>query len=168
MQSPREGVQQRMSASQYQPRITLLVRSLCPKGAAEQQDRIIERLQAMAAADRIDGFSVTIWGDRVPCDGQTAASRDILERIESFESWSERAGTSLSPFFRVGESGSMLTEETRTTVEVPVLCLAEYHHDELRHVAPCVDDGSVCTISDRLDVLEEGAPNVKRGTLASR
>lgn len=151
-----------MAESRYQPSITLSVRSLCPNGAAQRQDRIIERLQTMDEVGHIAGFSVEIWGDRVPRDGGTATDRAVRERIETFETWSDRVGVSLSPFFATGESRSMLTEETRTIINLPIVCLAEYHHDALQYVAPCVDDGTVCTMSDRLDALERGYPDGKR------
>jgi hypothetical protein len=143
-----------MKERRCQPRIDLYVESLCPTGNHQRQKAVIERLNAMEDRGRIAGFSVDVWGNRIPCDERTSVGESILERIEAIKAWSDSAGTSLSPFFGTSEADSMLTEETRTTVDLPVLCLVEYHDDDIAFVAPCSEDGKVCTIADRLDALD--------------
>lgn len=134
--------------------LTLYVRSLCPRGAGEQQRAIIDRLQTLADAEAIEGYSVTVWGPQIPCDPQTAAGRSLLDRIETFEAWSERAGTSLSSVFERRTTTSRITGETREAIVPPVFCLAESHDGDLRYVSPCVDAGAVRTVADRLNTIQ--------------
>lgn len=150
-----------MLEPEYKPRITLHVRSLCPPGADHLQREIVERVRTIDERGQIDGWSLEVWGDRIPSDPQTAASSATLERIETFEAWSDRAGTSLSPFFEVREAGTLLADNPRKTVVPPVICLAEYHEDTLQYVAPCVDNDTVCTVVDRLNTIERNIPDVE-------
>lgn len=145
-----------------QPHVELYVRSLCPSGAQQQPEQIIERLSGLADAGHIAGFSVHVWGKQVPRDGQTAVGEAIRDRIETFNAWSDRAGTSLAPLFESRETGSLLTDETHETIDLPTLCLVEYHGDDIRYVAPCVEDGTVCTVHDRMDALEENLDGDER------
>lgn len=144
-----------MAGETYKPRVDLCVRSLCPRGGPGWQAEIVERLNAMEEADRLADVSVHVWGERIPCDEPTGVGASMLARVESFEAWSDRAGASLSSFFERTEVGSMLVDGTRTAIVPPVGCLAEYDGDRVAFVTPCVDDGTVWTISDRLDALEE-------------
>lgn len=148
-----------MREPEYQPEVTMYVRSLNPTGADHQQRELIERLRTMDGRGDIAGFSVVIWGERIPCDAQTSVGTSILDRIETFEAWSDRAGTSLAPFFETRRSGSLLTEDTHECIVPPTLCIAEFDDETLQHVAPCIDDGMVRTVADRLDVIERGVRN---------
>lgn len=148
-----------MTARENKPRVELYVRSLYPSGAQHQQEQVIERSRELAEAGHITGVSVTVWGRQVPRDGGTAIGAAIRDRIEAFEAWSDRAGTSLASVFETRESRSLLTGETTQAIVLPTLCLAEYHGDDLEYVAPCVDGGTVCTVRDRLDRLETEATN---------
>lgn len=145
-----------MPPRKRQPRVDLYVRSLCPSEGQYQQEQVIERLNELAEAGHIAGVSVHVWGKQIPRDGDTAVGGAIRDQIEAFEAWSDRTGTSLAQFFETRESRSLLTGETAQTIVLPTLCLAEVHGDEFQYVAPCVDDGTVCTVRDRLSVLEEG------------
>lgn len=143
-----------MKERRCQPRVDLYVESLCPTGSHQQQKAVIERLNAMEERGRIAGFSVVVWGKRIPCDERTSVGESILDRIGSIKAWSDSAGTSLAPFFGTSEADSMLTDETRATIDLPALCLVEYRRDDIAFVAPCSEDGTVCTVTDRLDELE--------------
>lgn len=149
-----------MQESGYEPRITLHVRSLCPAGADTQQKGIVERLRALDETGDIDEFSIEVWGSRVPCDAQTAVGSSMLERIEAFETWSDRTGVSIAPFFETRTSGSLLTEEPRETIVPPAVSLAEFHDETLHYVTPCVEDGRVWTVADRLDTIENGTSDI--------
>lgn len=144
-----------MPPKKEQPHVELYVRSLCPSGAEHQPEQITERLNELVEAGRIADFSIHVWGKQVPCDGETAVGEAIRDRIESFKAWSDRAGTTITPSFESRETHSLLTDETHDTIVLPTLCLAEYQGDDLQYVAPCVEDGSVCTVHDRLGALEE-------------
>jgi hypothetical protein len=154
-----------MDEREYQPRVDLYVRSLCPVAARRCQEEVIERLRTMDEAGHISGVSVDVWGKRVPCDERATVGGSTLERIESFRAWSDRAGTSVSSFFETVEVGSMLVDEPRRSVLLPVVCLAEHYAGRLTFVTPCVEDGKTWTVSDRLDALEEwGGTRRARGT----
>lgn len=138
-----------------QPHVELYVRSLCPSGAEHQPEQVTERLNELVEAGHIADFSIHVWGKQVPCAGDTAVGEEIRDRIETFEAWSDRAGVSLAPSFEIREARSLLTGETQERIVLPTLCLAEFRGDDLQYVTPCVEDGTVCTVRDRLGVLEE-------------
>lgn len=144
-----------MTDPEEQPTIDLYVRSLSPNGAHQSQEEIIERLRALDEGGHIADLSIHIWGKQVPCEEDTAVGRSIHERIAEFEAWSDRASTSLSSFFETRDMSMLDTDKSRAAIVLPTLCLAESHGNNLQYVSPCVDNGTVCTIRDRLDALEE-------------
>lgn len=144
-----------MTDLEERPTIDLYVRSLYSNGAQQSQEEIIERLRTLDERGRIAELSIHIWGKQVPREEDTAVGRSIHERIEAFEAWSDRAGTSLSSFFETRDLSTIDTDESRAAVVLPTLCLAESHGNNLQYVSPCVDNGTVCTVRDRLDALEE-------------
>lgn len=144
-----------MTDLEERPTIDLYVRSLHPNGAQRSQEEIIERLRALDERGRIAELSIHVWGKQVPCEGNTAVGRSIHKRIKEFEGWSDRVGTSLSSFFETRDVSTLDTDESQAAIVLPTLCLAESHGDTLQYVSPCVDNGTVCTIRDRLDALEE-------------
>lgn len=139
----------------YRPRVVLYVRSLCPDRTGYRLDEITDQLEAMDRAGEIERFSIEIWGDKIPSDTQTAVGTSLRGCIEMFERWCDSADTSISPFFESRPSGSVATDDTREMIVPPVVCLAEFHNETLQHVAPCVDDGTVCSVANRIETLEE-------------
>lgn len=144
------------SETEQLPSVELYVRSLSPTGAQETQEAVLERLDVLAQNSAIRDYSVHVWGKQVDREGTTPADRSVLERVEVFEEWSERAGATLPSFYETREASSLFAQETNTRLVLPMVCLAEYRDDELRHVAPCVEDGAACTVEDRLDTLTRG------------
>lgn len=134
--------------------VDLYVRSLCPAGGHSRQERILDRLERLDEANHIAGFTVTVWGERVPREGRTPTGERVLERLDAFRAWSDRAGTSLTAFFETRETGSLVAAEPRPAIVLPMVCMVEYHGDDLQYVTPCVDSGRACTVLDRLDALE--------------
>lgn len=143
-----------MKEAGYQPTVVLYVKSLAPPGTGQQQEELLKRIQGLTESGQIDGFTVEVWGERIPCDTETAAGKAMLEQIRAFEAWSSQAGTSLSGFFQTHGSESLLGETERPAIVPPTICLAEYDDETLQYVAPCTDGGTVCTVIDRLNTLE--------------
>jgi hypothetical protein len=144
------------------PRIELYVRSLSPLGANQYQERLVDRLHRLAEQGAISGFSVTVWGGGLGIDtamARTERGRRIRKRIAAFRQWARTENVSLESLERREVSKHLLTEETVTVLDFPVMMMAEYADEELLYVTPFSVDGAVRTVSDRLDHLEsEGVP----------
>jgi hypothetical protein len=156
-----------MNEAGYQPKAVLWARSLCPAGAEQRQEEVIDRLQRMEETNRIDGFEIEIWGDRIPLDTQLVAGTGLLEQVQTFQAWSNDAGTSLAPFFQKREGNSSLTGTSRDGIIPPVICLAEYDNSSLQYVTPCIDHGSICTVSDRLNTIDRPTHEIEQQRNAS-
>jgi len=67
-------------------RVELFVRSLCPEDATQQQNDVLDQLQALEEAGCIEDLSILIWGRRIePRIAQrTAEGRHLLERLSMF------------------------------------------------------------------------------------
>lgn len=153
-----------MTDTGYQPRVVLYVRTLSPNGATRRQREVIDSLQSLAEHGHITDVTVEVWGQRVPREGGTKASGAILDRLDEFESWSERAGTSLSVTFRETKSESLLTSDAREVIVLPVLCLVEYRGETVQYVSPCVDGGEVRTVTDRVEAIGRGRHDIEKAT----
>lgn len=138
------------------PTVELFVRSLTPQGT--DQESILERLDRMQAAGQIDDYSVTVWGDRIALDStfaETAAGRQLLDRIDEFEQWATTEGVSLDGCFETKQVDSMVLDSSTRERCLPVRVMAEYENGELRSVTPHVDGDETRTVSDRLDELAD-------------
>lgn len=140
----------------------MYLRSLPSTGVDQPQREHIERLQTMEQAGAIAGFEVEVWGEKIPRDPQTSVGRAMLDRIRTFEAWSDRTGTSLAPFFETHTAGSLLTDDTTSYIVPPVCCLVERDGDTIHQIAPCSNDGTVQTVADRLDVIKGGAYDINQ------
>ena len=141
------------------PRIELYVRSLLPDGAHERQEAVIDRLQELDAEDEIEDFSVVVWGKQIARDSAGARTEEgeyILNRVAEFKQWALSNNVSLESFYQKHTVENDVTDEPYSAVTLPVMGLAEYDGEELRHVAPCSKGNEVHTIMDRLDRLERG------------
>ncbi len=156
-----------MSETEYQPEVTMYLRSLPSTGVSQQQREFIDRLQAMERAGDIAGFEVKIWGEKIPRNPQTSIGRSMLDQIETFENWSDRANTSLAPFFETRAFGSLLTNDITECIVPPVCCLVEHDGDTIHHVTPCINAGAVQTVADRLDAIEGGAGKINQSRVAN-
>jgi uncharacterized protein (UPF0335 family) len=143
------------------PRIELYVRSLLPDGAHGRQEAVIERLERLESNGDIEGFSVIVWGKQIAPESAGAHTEEgeyILNRVAEFKQWALSNNVSLESFYQTTEIESELTDDYSAMV-LPVMGLAEYHGDELQHVAPCTKGDVVHTIMDRLERLEAGEPS---------
>lgn len=140
-------------------RVELFVRSLCPEDATQQQNDVLDQLQALEEAGRIEDLSILIWGRRIePRIAQrTAEGRHLLERLSMFEQWEREADASLDAFDWQHPVTNMVSDESVNVITLPTLALAEYVDGDLRHVAPCRRDGTVYRVTDRISRLADTA-----------
>jgi len=140
-------------------RVELFVRSLCPEDAAQQQNYVLDRLQALEDAGRIEDLSILIWGRRIEprLAQRTAEGRHLLERLSTFEQWERDSDASLDAFDWDRPLTNMVSDESISVITLPTLALAEYVADDLTHVAPCTRDGTVHRVTDRVNRLADTA-----------
>lgn len=137
----------------------LFVRSLGPGEDAPDLERLRERLETLVERDLIREYSVYIWGKHVsPSAAEwTETGRFVLDTVEQFEAWAERDDVSLDPFFGEETRRSAIRDQAERRIRLPTVALAEYEGDDLRFVAPCVADGTLRSVEDRLGELLAGA-----------
>jgi hypothetical protein len=143
------------------PYIELYVRSLLPDGAGERQDAVIDHLERLDREGEIAGYDVIVWGKQIAPEsagGATDEGRYILNRVAEFKQWALSNNVSLESFYGRTSVESEASDTSYDALVLPMMGLAEYDGDELAHVAPCTDGGTVHTITDRLESLEAGEP----------
>ena len=136
--------------------VDLHVRSLAPRGGRAQQNAVIEQLDALESAGRIEEFSVHVWGRQVSLStaaANTDAGQFVLDRVDQFREWAAETDRSIDSFFETRRVKSEVMDEEYAALVLPALTLAEYRDGDLAYVAPCSDDGTVCTVEDRIDAL---------------
>ncbi|EMA23776.1 HTH domain-containing protein [Haloarcula argentinensis] len=140
-------------------RVELFVRSLCPKDATQQQHYVLDRLQALEDAGRIEDLSILIWGRRIEprLAQRTAEGRHLLERLSMFEQWERDSDASLDAFDWEHPLTNMVSDDSVSVITLPTLALAEYVDGDLQHVAPCTRDGTVHRVADRVNRLADTA-----------
>lgn len=140
--------------SERRPRVELYLRSLAPTAGREEQERIVNRLQALDEQDRIDAVEVVLCGECVCPQSATADTdpgRQLIESYEQFRQWATERDRELVGFER-RDTRSILTGTTVTGVVFPRVVLAEYRDGSLTHVAPSRNGSDETSVSDRLDV----------------
>lgn len=139
------------------PAVELYVRSLAPGEATAEQEAVLERLDELAARDRVASYDVHVWGDRIAPDSVAARTRPgqfARDRVAAFRSWAHRNDASLAPALATQALHSTFTGEDHETVRFPTMVLAEFVDGELDHVAPCTRADTHWSVRDRLDALE--------------
>lgn len=105
-------------------RIDCYVRSDVPAPIAETVDGVIERLESLCEAGRIDEYHVSGW----PPETGAASAPSQGELVAAFERWADRDGHSIEPGFRRRERpASPLGAESDASserVRVPIVALA--------------------------------------------
>lgn len=138
-------------------RLELYVRSLSPLGARTRQEAVIERLQRLEEADRVDDVHVLVWGRRIDptsTAAETEQGQFILNRIAEFKQWALANNTTLESFYQTREQSSSVVGDDYTTIVLPKMGLAEYRGEELEQVVPCTGPDGVESVADYLDDLE--------------
>lgn len=140
--------------------VELWLRSFDPASTGPTQERALEHLDDLEATESIESVDVDVWGKEVTVDRPDRVMRipqlrRIETRLETFESWAERTGRDLEPFFRNTSVESTITGESYEIWRLPTLALAEFDgNDDLLHVAPCCDGDRTIDVFDRLTTLE--------------
>ena len=137
-------------------RVELFVRSLSPQSGRSPAVTQLEGLRALADEGAID-LSVSVWGREVGLSttaARTDAGQFVLDRVAAFREWADARGVCVESFFETREVESELTGESYTALLLPMVCLAEYRDEKLRHVAPYTTDSAVHTVADRVTALE--------------
>ncbi|MFC4357864.1 HTH domain-containing protein [Halobium salinum] len=142
--------------------VTLFLRADPEPGAERPRQRVVERLSALEREGALDEYDVVVWGREIrlggPLEG-TPYYRSVLDRVEEFETWAARTGTSLDPLFQRRTVESVMTDEEYEVLTLPVACLAVYRDDELHRLYPCGSGDGACSVTECLDRLEsEGVP----------
>jgi hypothetical protein len=152
-----QGAEVGMTGPVDSPSVDLYLRSLSPPaGTHDQQAEVIDRLSELSSSDRLDGLSVSVWGERVclceVCAG-TGSGRAVLDRLEEFRSWAGTVEEAELPF----EHRTIRSEYTRTEQGVivpPCVTMAVYSGDTLVGVFPHSVSDETRTVSDALEALE--------------
>jgi hypothetical protein len=126
--------------------------------ARRRQRTVRDRLSALADAGRLADVEVETWPKSVPLSGSGPdLHADAREAYRRFESWAERTGVSLSPFFDRRERYT-LDDPSAATVEclLPVVALAIHECDEVVAAYPHTAGGDHRGVDDALATLESG------------
>lgn len=131
-------------------RAELFLRGSVPAAARDPQSSLADRLERLAAADRLDAVETHTWPKRVPVD-----EARLRERYEAFTDWAAEADADLTPFFDTRECYSWSTGERYRALVLPLACLAVYEDGDLRAVYPHDDGETVRTVEDGVEALTD-------------
>lgn len=137
----------------------LCVESLHPTGAQPQLETVIGRLRRLVRAGSLDGFDVTVWGDRIGVStaaASTGAGESIRSAVEACQEWATEHGRTFRPCFDVRSTRDAITGEEYTVIDLPSMVLVEYVDGAIGHAVPSTDGTVTETVSDRLSALEAG------------
>jgi hypothetical protein len=129
-----------------------------PPPPDDPRSGVLDRLRELETDGAVDDVSVRVWGRYVdpPADDAESEEGPIQTRIAEFEAWADREGHSLEPAFRRCERTTMVTEERREVMRLPLQCLAVYAGDRLVGVFPCSTGSGTETVADCVRRLEAG------------
>jgi hypothetical protein len=116
---------------------------------------LLEELRGLEAGDTIDSLSVNTWPKQLRCPAEQlpGSKQEIHDRLEEFRLWAAVRDTDLEPAFHRCEKSSLLDEQTREFVVLPMICLAVRSRGDLLAVFPFSADGETRTVQDCLDRL---------------
>lgn len=138
--------------TQQQLQIELYVRSLAPTDIRDRQESVIERLDELERAGRIDEFEVILCGDCVCASlatANTTVGQRLLDRFATFEEWAAQRDRTLVGFAQQ-DTKSTLSRSNITGIKFPRLALAEYRGGDLSFVAPSRNGAENTTVLDRI------------------
>jgi len=137
-------------------RVVLYVRSLAPRESRRTVERVVGRLDELAADGAITGFRVVPTGAELPptpADAVTEVGEYLLHRIAVFADWARTTDRSLDGLFDRRTVASGFTGETDDAIHMPTMVMAEYSGPALRFVSPCEADGERVSVDARLEAL---------------
>ena len=138
-------------------KVRLFAESFAPDGAEGVPASVYDRLQRLKERGTIADCEVEVWGRKV-CrqiqgDSPTICA-PVLDTVDEFREWAARTGNSLDHCFHEYEVHSELTDEDRTEVRLPMVCLAVYYGSELVAVFPHASGEGERSVADGLETLE--------------
>lgn len=136
-------------------RVELRVRERTPACVADVIDDVTARLRRLEDAE-VTEVQVRSWGQR--CPGSLEGS--VASTVAEYRQWAERSGYSLDPAFRQRETGSLISQDSRSQLIVPAISLAIYEDGDLACVTPCTDGTTTHTVEACLEALEAGATDL--------
>lgn len=136
-------------------RVELRVRERTPACVADVIETVTDRLRRLEGGE-VDDVRVECWGQR----RLGAPEESITATIEEYREWAEQHGYSLGPAFRRRETGSLLSQGSRSEVVVPAISLSVYEDGELQCVTPCSDGSATYTVEECLEALEAGVTDL--------
>jgi hypothetical protein len=139
-------------------RIDVFVRSLgAPTASQTAQRTVFERLDRLEEQDRIDRFTVQVWGDRLYPEERCAelpVGRFLHDKVDEFRQWANaHQGVELP--FESTVCDPFVDDGTFECIKLPQICLATYVDGELSSVVPCRFEGRDLSASKYLTALEE-------------
>jgi len=133
------------------PNAVLYTRSVAPCGINDVQRRTIERLERLAEDGVLDSVEYEVWGRGISAEH---SETDIQRAYDEFVEWADANGYTLAPAFQHRETSTLVSEDSRTVISFPLLCLGIYVDDEVEAVFPCSTDDRTFTLEDGLVGLE--------------
>ncbi|ADB63578.1 hypothetical protein Htur_4810 (plasmid) [Haloterrigena turkmenica DSM 5511] len=106
-----------------------------PDGLVEPIDTKIDALHRLDAADHIDNLVIHAWPAAITLTDQPPYS-NAIDAFQQMEMWAGEHGGSIQPPFSVRTSTSTFTNEIKTTLRTPMMCLAVYVEEQLASVFP--------------------------------
>ncbi|QLK27398.1 hypothetical protein HYG81_07305 [Natrinema zhouii] len=119
----------------------------------EPIDTNVETLHRLESASVIDDLSLHAWPDTIALSERTPHSRAV-DAFERMQMWADEHEFSIRPPFSVRTTTSTYTDETRTTLRTPVMCLAVYADERLANVFPHSWGDERDSVADGIAALE--------------
>lgn len=115
-------------------------------------DEVLDRLDTLAAEERLAGYDVTMWPAHVKFDVEPADD-SVLDRFLRFWSWAEAEDLRISPAFRIRQGSTML-DEYEQVLDTPVMFAWVTVDEEIKALAPCSDGSVTYSLDALLDELQ--------------
>lgn len=124
-------------------RVRVFLRSIAPRpGQHGRQRHLVSELQSAADASLIDGYEVTVVGNRICCCEHCrtmAGAKRIRETIDGLRRW--KHGEITASGFEERSIDSSIAGEQYRVIAVPALSLGIYLDGSLSGVFPCQEGG---------------------------
>jgi hypothetical protein len=123
-----------------------------------RQQRVLDALDRLSEAGRIERYRTQVWATRVPLSGPLADTRfyrEAVKRVREFEKWADDRDCEVELPFERTELVSEFTRERHHVVRLPATCLTVYEGTELAGVFPCVVEGDCRSVPEFLSVVED-------------
>lgn len=124
-----------------------------PEALVEPIDAKIDALHRLESAAHIDDLVLHAWPEKIAITDRTPFS-DAIDAFERMEAWATEHGLSVRPPFSVRTTTSVFTDETRTALRTPMMCLAVYVDEQLVNIFPHSQGDDQYGVTDAIAALE--------------